>query len=84
MAEQASQDNNKEVTTNGSGGVAAVVVKGTAIITLLIKLIGLGMAANEAFLVEPPRDPVILGLAAFMMAGATGLDSFVQAILGKK
>lgn len=60
----------------------AFVVRATSIVTLVIKVIGIGMAGNEAFLVDPPRDPVVLGLAAFMMAGATGVDNLIGNLLG--
>lgn len=49
--------------------------------TGLVKLVGLLIAANEAFLV-PHRDPAAFALAAFMMAGAQGLDSFISNFLG--
>lgn len=90
MTEDTSQPNNSTTDITppaGSGGVGNAsekIVRWTAVLTLIIKLFGLGMAANEAFLVDPPRDPVILGLAAFMMAGATGIDSFVNVLLGNK
>lgn len=83
MTDRVSPQDEKKVEQNSSG-TSAAVVKGTAIITLVIKVFGLCMAANEAFLVNPPRDPVILGVAAFMMAGATGIDSLVNAIIGSK
>jgi hypothetical protein len=47
-------------------------------------VIGLGLAAHEAFFTKPPRDAIVLALSAFMMAGAQGIDSFVGNILGKK
>lgn len=46
-----------------------------------VKFVGLLIAANEAFL-EQHRDPAAFALAAFMMAGATGLDNFLSNIFG--
>lgn len=68
----------------GNGKTANIVATGTSLFTLSVKIIGLGMAAREAFFVDPPRDAVVLALAAFMMAGAQGIDSFIGNILGKK
>jgi len=53
-------------------------VRTANIITTLIKLGGLAIATNEAFIVSPPRDAVVLGLAAFMMAGAQGLENLIN------
>lgn len=69
--------------TDNQDGFAVRIATWTAILTLAIKAIGVGMATNEAFLVKPPRDSVIFALAAFMMAGATGLDHLVGAIFGQ-
>lgn len=54
-------------------------VKSTYIITTLTKISGLVIAANEALLRTELR-PVALAVAAFMMAGAQGLDSFLGSI----
>lgn len=51
-------------------------------VTTLIKLGGLGLAANEALFVDPPRDSIVFAISAFMMAGATGLDGIVDRFLG--
>lgn len=51
-------------------------------ITLIMKAVGVLMAANEAFFVDPPRDGLVFGIAAFMMAGATGLDGLIDRFLG--
>lgn len=56
-------------------------LRGTSVITLLIKLAGIILAINEAFFTKPPHDAVIFAIAAFMMAGATGIDSLVGSIL---
>lgn len=47
------------------------------LVTLSIKITGIVLAVHEAF-GKPPHDGVTLGLAAFMLAGATGLDSFFE------
>ena len=46
-----------------------------------IKLGGLGVAINE-LLIRSELRPGALAIAAFMMAGAQGLESFLQAFLG--
>jgi hypothetical protein len=51
-------------------------------ITSVIKLGGLLIAANEALLNPEPHDPVVFAVAAFMMAGAQGIDSFLSSMLG--
>lgn len=63
-------------------GWQTFILRATTIITLLIKIFGIGIAAHEAFLTKGPHDPVAFGLAAFMMAGATGLDNVVGNLLG--
>jgi hypothetical protein len=50
------------------------------VVTSLIKLGGLILAANEALFQPPPHDAVVFGLAAFMMAGAQGIDSLLGSI----
>jgi hypothetical protein len=40
------------------------------------------LAANEVLFVEPPRDSLVFALAAFMMAGATGIDNIIDKFLG--
>lgn len=51
------------------------------VVTSLIKLGGLVLAGNEALLQPPPHDALVFGLAAFMMAGAQGIDSFLGSIM---
>jgi hypothetical protein len=72
------------VETPNRDRLARAVTNGTSLFTLAVKVLGLGIAAREAFFVPPPRDAVVLALAAFMMAGAQGLEHFVGNILGKK
>ena len=52
------------------------------VVTNLIKLGGLVLVFHDAFTPPPGIDPVTLGGAAFMMAGAQGLDSFFRAFFG--
>jgi hypothetical protein len=52
------------------------------LITNLIKLGGLGVAINEALLRSEARS-VALGLAAFMMAGAQGVETVLDKLFGK-
>jgi hypothetical protein len=52
--------------------------RGAQALTSLIKLAGFVMAVNEA-LVETARDPYVLAVAAFMMAGAQGIDELIKA-----
>lgn len=54
----------------------------TLIVTNSIKVGGLIVAINEALLRTDLR-PGALGVAAFMMAGATGLESLLDKLLGK-
>jgi hypothetical protein len=68
--------------TNGRQQAAAA--RWAGVVTTCIKLGGLAIAAHEALFTAPPRDPVVFALAAFMMAGAQGIDSFLSNILGKK
>lgn len=57
--------------------------RGTAlVITNLIKIGGLAVAVNEA-LIRTNLRPGALGVAAFMMAGATGIESLLDKLLGK-
>lgn len=51
--------------------------------TALVKLMGLAIAANEAFL-EADRDPAAFGLAAFMLAGARGVESFLSNVVSNR
>lgn len=60
------------------------IAKLGGLVTFVIKIGGLTIAANEALFTRPPRDAVVFALAAFMMAGATGLDSLLESFLGKK
>lgn len=73
-----------EPTSHKDDRLARAIQNGTSLFTLVVKVFGLGLATHEAFFVEPPRDAVVLAVAAFMMAGAVGIDSFVGNILGKK
>jgi hypothetical protein len=50
------------------------------VVTSLIKLGGLILAGNEALFQPAPHDAVVFGLAAFMMAGAQGIDSLLASI----
>jgi hypothetical protein len=54
------------------------------LITSLIKIGGLVIAGNEALLSPSPHDPVVFAVAAFMMAGAQGLDSLLNSALGNR
>lgn len=51
-------------------------------LTNTIKLAGLGVAINE-LLIRSELRPTALAVAAFMMAGAQGIESFLQAFLGQ-
>lgn len=51
-------------------------------ITNAIKLGGLALVFYDALTDPPGMDPATLGLAAFMMAGAQGFESFLRAFLG--
>jgi hypothetical protein len=57
---------------NSSSGRASLVV------TNLIKLGGLALVFHDALTKPPGVDFGVIGLAAFMMAGATGLETFIQ------
>ena len=59
-------------------------VRAASAVTNLIKLGGLAIAGNEALLQGSPHDPVVFAVAAFMMAGAQGIDSFLSNFLGNK
>lgn len=63
---------------NGVPGARSV-----SAVTNLIKLGGLIVALNEALLQEPP-DARILGVAAFMMAGAQGIESLLSYVFGTR
>lgn len=67
---------------NGTDFPAAA--KWAGFVTTCIKLGGLAIAGHEALFTNPPRDPVVFAVAAFMMAGAQGIDSFLTNLLGKK
>jgi len=60
----------------------AALTNWTFAITSIIKLGGLVLAANEALFNPEPHDPVVFAVAAFMMAGAQGIDSFLSSMLG--
>lgn len=62
----------------------APAVKAATAVTNLIKLGGLAIAGNEAILQGSPHDPVVFAVAAFMMAGAQGVDSFLNNFFGEK
>ena len=49
-----------------------------SLVTGVVKLAGLVLAINEA-LIEEVRDPYVLAVAAFMMAGAQGIDELIKA-----
>jgi hypothetical protein len=53
------------------------------VITNLIKLGGLGLVFHDALSPPPGVDYGIIALAAFMMAGATGFETFVQGLLNR-
>lgn len=67
--------------TNGDNSVGTRV--GYAV-TTLIKIGGLAIAIREGLFVDPPRDGVAFAIAAFMMAGATGLDNLIGNVFGGK
>lgn len=52
------------------------------VITNLTKLAGLVVVVNEA-LFEPVLRPEVIGIAALMMAGAQGLETFLRSFFGK-
>ena len=52
------------------------------IITNLTKLAGLVIVVNEALFV-PTLRPEVIGVAALMMAGAQGLETFLRSFFGK-
>lgn len=54
------------------------------IVTSLIKLGGLAIAGNEALFNPAPHDAVVFGVAAFMMAGAQGIDSLLGSIFSSR
>jgi hypothetical protein len=54
------------------------------VVTNLIKLGGLVLVFHDALTAPPGLDPVTLGIAAFMMAGAQGLDTFFQSFFGRQ
>jgi hypothetical protein len=61
--------------------VPSTPLRAASLITTLIKLGGLAIAANEALLVKPPRDAIVFAVAAFMMAGAQGLENFLGNVM---
>jgi len=71
---------------NGTNGerVSLAAIKVAGLVTSLIKLGGLAIAGNEALFQDPPRDPIVFAVAAFMMAGAQGLESLIQSFIGGK
>jgi hypothetical protein len=82
-----SAQNDKEIeayTPPKANDGPSLFAKTASLVTLLIKLGGLALAANEALFTTPPRDSVVFAVAAFMMAGATGLDNIIDNFLGKK
>jgi len=66
---------------NNGRNDTAYFVRAASGVTLLIKLGGLVFSGNEVLFVGPPYDPVVFGLSAFMMAGAVGIDTFINSFL---
>lgn len=58
-------------------------VRFVEVISNLTKLGGLTIALNEA-LIRGDLRPQAIALAAFMMAGAQGLESLVNAVIGRR
>lgn len=54
----------------------------TKLITNSIRVAGIVLAVHEGLFVDPPRDAFVFGVAAFMMAGATGFENFVEKFTG--
>lgn len=52
------------------------------IITNVIRIAGITLAVHEGLFVEPPRDAFVFAVAAFMMAGATGFENFIDRFVG--
>lgn len=65
-------------TLNGNGGA-----KWASVVTNLTKLAGLVIAGNEALIRTQPTRPIVLAIAAFMMAGAQGLETFLDKFFGR-
>lgn len=55
--------------------------RASLVVTNLIKLAGIVIAVHEAF---GAVRPAAIGLAAFMLAGATSLESFFASLFGGK
>lgn len=68
---------------NGLEKNGVPAAKAVGRITNAIKLGGLIIALNEA-LIQNPADSRMLGLAAFMMAGAQGIESILSYLFGQK
>jgi hypothetical protein len=60
------------------------VVQWGGVVTSFIKLGGLAIAGNEALLQESPHDAVVFAIAAFMMAGAQGIDTILGGFLNNR
>jgi len=57
-------------------------LQAASLLTLFIKMGGVVLAIHEAIFVDPPRDGIVFAIAAFMMAGATGLDNLIDRFFG--
>jgi hypothetical protein len=53
------------------------------VVTNLIKLGGLALVFHDALTKPPGVDFGIIALAAFMMAGATGFETFIQGFFNR-
>lgn len=60
--------------------VATPVRRGTLLLTNLTKLAGLVVAVNEAF---TTKDPVVLALAALMIAGGQFSETMVLGLIDR-
>lgn len=54
---------------------------GPLFVTNVIKLTGVVIAVKEVFFPLGDRDPVVLALAGFMLAGAQGAEEILMAFL---
>lgn len=66
--------------TQPSWARAAVDLSG--VVVHVTKLAGVALAVNEA-LVRTQLRPSVVGLAALMIAGAQGLETFIDRLLGR-
>jgi hypothetical protein len=60
------------------------ILRITDVITVAIRVMGLAVVFNEVFVAPRPIDAVAMGVAGFMVAGATGIDSLAGNLLNKK